>query len=240
MNSTAYRLALVVAAIVAVAACGPDTPKPLPSPPGQKPGTQTAGVPVKVSLPPEVPSGSEFPIVVKFDGWKSPGGPFELDYSPTEPLARAPKRENAGAPVTVVMAQAKDDRTADTDVTVTATTTKGSAKGTTTVRRKSSTQTPPSPAGIVDRIDVADVGPGSAATVKVTMRNFTAPADATIVYVSSADGLSRPPAPVAATAQSWEFKVSVPPDTEVGEACVVGISFAPDRSDVRWMTFRVR
>ncbi|MBL9147821.1 MAG: hypothetical protein JNM94_03925 [Phycisphaerae bacterium] len=239
MTRTLALVALVVAAGLLLSACAAETRSGGAEPSGRDDQRiLTAGVPVKVSLPPEVPSGTEFPIVITFSGMSTGGGRYALFYQPESPLTIGVTYEWASTSPLVRTARAKPARPQDDDVTIAAATEKGIAHETTRVKKH--VTAPSSSAGRVMAVSSADVGRGMQATVTVTMTDFHSKAGAIATLVSSDPRLDRRTLQQTASGASWSFTFDVPADAKPGDVVVVGVSVLSDRSDVQWATIRVK
>lgn len=233
-----FIAALVVAAIASLTACdsGQKVAGTPPTGRGQRP--MTAGVPVKVSLPPEVPSGTEFPIVITFSGISTGGGRYALLYQPESPLNFGVTYDWAPESPLVRTARAKPGRTQDDDVTIAAATTEGIASQTTRVKKQ--VAAPPSSAARVKSVRSADVASGEKATVTVEMKNFQSKVNAIATLVSSNPRLDRTTLQLNAIGSSWSFEIDALRDAKSDDVVVVGVSVLADRSDVQWATIRVK
>jgi hypothetical protein len=237
-----FIAALVVAAIASLTACdsGQKVAGTPPTGRGQRP--MTAGVPVKVTLPPEVAAGTDFPIIVEFQGWTKADETFALDYSNTSLLGDAPRNPLADSPFTVVMASAADNPAADEVLLVTATANGQPKFRCTEVRKRSATAPTPSPAGKIRSVSVSPIEalPGGSVNVNVDMEGYSAAATANATYVSSSGRYDAAPVRPQATGTKWSFAVPIPLDARSGSVCSIGVSMLSDRSDIRWTRVRVK
>ncbi|MBL9147820.1 MAG: hypothetical protein JNM94_03920 [Phycisphaerae bacterium] len=249
MRSTRLLMTLVVAAAAVLPAC--NTVPPASAPPTKGPGTQTAGVPVKVTIPSQIAPGASFPIMIEFDGWERPGGPFELSYS-DESLLDAPVRNHmATSKFTVVYARAASNVTDRRPLVVTAkanlrskdsnAATVGSSRSAAESRSAALTvDLGPLTAGVPVKVELDDALPGELVTGTVEMKNFQSAGQVRFEYLGTEGVLVRAPQRWRASASVWKFQVRVRPNAAVDSVCIIGAYTKSDMSDIVWGTFTVR
>jgi hypothetical protein len=225
-------------------ACSGGPPKDLAfTPSAQDPGTMTAGVPVKVLVPPTVADGAEFPILVEFSGWSSPGGPFTLEYSDPSLLEVRPESPFATGRVTLVMAKAKSNLTGTKPLVVTA-----RANGRSKSSNPSSVGTgaaalpgsSPSTAGTPHDIALSDALRGELAAGAVTMAGYTGPAIVRLEYLMLEPVLAHQPQRWRADSSTWTFSLRVRSNAKEDSIVAIGAYTKNDKSDIKWGYFTVR